>query len=327
MPQPPNNKKKKARKPKGKKPSKTTATVKILPNAIKMPTRTMPTINRSSKMSIHESVCQITDPFCAKAKGSKWPDGLGGCTMAMQLRAHVPYSSLSNGGRLVYASASLPYGILDSDVYGSGYYTQNATYSSSTLGNSFTTYAATYRIVSWGIIVRNMLPALTSSGYVMISRITTMPAISSTESPGVVFGSEVSTHPLYAGSELVIIGRPIGTEARKFVPLSTTTTINTGWDVIKIEVVGAPASTTGVIDLEFIYNVEFTLPDAQLTLHQFVKVERPNAPKAIEASNLILNRIADVSNKGIESFGKSVLNAAETAVEDLLSSAVGFLGL
>jgi hypothetical protein len=42
---------------------------------------------------------------------------------------------------------------------------------------------------------------------------------------------------------------------------------------------------------------------------------------------LILNRIADVSNKGIESFGKSVLNAAETAVEDLLSSAVGFLGL
>lgn len=287
-----------------------------------------PSRQKASAHSMKEAVCAITDPFCPKAKNAKWPDGQGGGTLTMQIRSHVVMNtglgSTTNQG-MSLATGSLPYGLLATGNVTGGNWVCSATLTNTTAGSNFSTYCQRYRIVSWGIIVRNLLPALTASGYVTITRQTTMPLVSDNQIPvGSLNGSQVETHPICAGMEIYIIGKPQGNTARQFVSETTNVSTNTGWDTIKIEVTGAGSDKA--IDIEYVYNVEFEIEVSNFGLSAFVTPVVPVAPKAIEAANLVSTRANTIMATSVDKVASFIGSHAETAIDDVLSTMATFLG-
>jgi hypothetical protein len=280
-------------------------------------------MDKSAKLGAVESVCSITDPFCRKARLAKWPDGQGGGSVAYQIRGHQQFVSYANGTNVVYVAGGLPYGLIQAASTVGGYTLQGA-YSLVPGSPSFVTYADTFRITSWGIIVRNILPALTASGFVTISKQSDMPPVSAVIPSGEVFGSDVMSAPVSAGMQLSAISKPLGGLSRVFATQNTGTTETRGWEVLKIELQGAPASLT-CLDIEFVYNVEFTLAAANIGFHQFAKPDAPHNPTAITAASHVTNNISTLIEGGVEAVGKAVLSQAESTLTTLASKGMGWL--
>lgn len=262
-------------------------------------------------------LCAITDPFCSQAKNAKWPDGLGGQTLTMQTRRHIALPTFTSGGNVAYFGGSLPFAGLVAATYAAGIYTLNGTQHNVTLGSNFSTYAAQYRIVTSGIIIRNMLPALSASGYVMVSRLTVFPAVNSAVTEGIVEGTDIQTFPISSGMELALALKPVGMMSRSFANENTNTTSSSGWDVIKIELVGCPASVTNAIDIEVVNNVEFTIELSQSGLHSLVTTSAPHAPHLTTASSRLMDVVGHFAVQGVEKLSTLFMGKATEALASL----------
>lgn len=186
-----------------------------------------------------------------------------------------------------------------------------------TLGSNFSTYAAQYRIVTSGIIIRNMLPALSASGYVIVSRLTVFPAVSSVITEGLMEGTDIQTFPITSGMELALALKPIGMMSRSFNSENTATTTISGWDVIKVEVVGCPAGINNAIDIEIVNNVEFTIESAQAGLHALVVTSAPHAPHLTTASSRLMDVVGHFAIQGVEKLSTLFMGKATEALASL----------
>lgn len=263
-------------------------------------------------------LCGVTNPFCSQAKNAKWPDGLGGQTLTMQIRLHAGVPTWDNGGNVWYVGASLPYSFIGTSAH-PGNYTLGTAYSNATTGSNFSTYASQYRIVSGGIIIRNMLPALTAQGFMTVSRLTNMPAPSSSIPGGVVEGSDIQTFPITSGMEIAMAFKPLGMMSRSFQSENTTTTFSGGWDIIKLEIIGGPAGTgvSSIIDVEFVYNIEFTLEIAQTALHALITPTAPHVPKLATASSKLMDLVGHFAYQGVERLGAAFMEKSSEALAAL----------
>lgn len=274
--------------------------------------------NSSTTMrGVCSRLCSITDPFCSQAKNAKWPDGLGGQTLTMQTRRHIIMPTFAGGGNVAYFGGSLPYAALFATSYTAPNFTLNSTQHNVTLGSNFSTYAAQYRIVTSGIIIRNMLPALTAAGYVMVSRLTVFPAVGSAVTEGLVEGTDIQTFPITSGMELALALKPVGMMSRSFNNENTTTTTISGWDVIKVEIVGGPASIANAIDIEIVNNVEFTIELAQTGLHALVTTTAPHAPHLTTASSRLMDVVGHFAVQGVEKLSAIFMTKATEALASL----------
>jgi hypothetical protein len=228
-------------------------------------------------------------------------------------------ATLSTGNHVAFFLGSLPFNVIQATSFSAGSFTLQASYSESSQTAAWATYLGSYRITTAGIIVRNVLPALTASGYMIISKLTSPPTGGATIPSGDVYGNEVETHPLYAGQEVCVMFKPVGSIARTFDGPNTSSTTNAGWDNIKIEIVGGP-NTTATLDVEYLYNVEFQLNYTNEGLHQFIA--NPNAPAAshaIEASNNVISKMGSIVKGGVEDVGSKVLTKVKDTVEEFLT--------
>jgi hypothetical protein len=278
------------------------------------------------KMDHMEQLCSVTDPFCYKARNSKWPDGLGAGTMTLQVRSHQGMQVLGTAGvGIGYFSAALPFnGYQASSQSGGAGATYTFPAANAEVGGdaNFKLFTQNFRVVSWGAIIRNILPALTAQGFMSVSKVNTAPALSSTsELVGTTYGSEVQTVPLQAGTQVTVIGRPIGVEARQFVPQSTSTSVltGTGWDIIKVEIFGGPATNNLVcLDVEFVYNVEIQVTDVYTPMLQMAPPNAPNKPQVVKASTDVFQNIGTIIEGGVEQVGAKVVKSAGSAIENML---------
>jgi len=186
----------------------------------------------------------------------------------------------------------------------------NAFYSTVPGNSIVNNYAYTIRFVTAGIIVRSILPALTAQGYLIINRISQMPAAGGVMNSGSVFGVQTATHALVSGLEVPILFRPLGSASRAFVPFgqSNAVTPNFGFDVITLEVIGGPV-TAGInmLDIEFVYNVEFTLTPANEGIQQFLPVSAPSNPIMVNVANKASEALGDLTYTSVQSFGKAAV--------------------
>jgi len=265
---------------------------------------------RGPSTAMVEMVCSLSDPFCQHAKGSKWPDGFGEATMTAQLRGHQTMITNSSGNDIRYISPTIQYGIMTAASYTNPNFTLTANYSATAGYNIVSPYINTYRVVSAGIIVRNICPALTAGGYIILTRQASMPAPSILVASGSVQGVDSATHSICAGMEVPIIFRELGTSSRTFVAPGVTSTTYTpnGWDVVSIEIAGAPASTN-MLDIEYVYNIEFTLLPANVGLQQFLPVSGPSNSMAANVANKVSSTLSSLAYHGVEHFGKVAVSA------------------
>lgn len=267
-----------------------------------------------------EAVCAITDPFCYRARNAKYPDGRGGGTLAMQIRGH---STMSTGttnylsGSIAVFQGCLPFAQISGSTNNGTTWTLAAGYGNITGATNFTTYCNTYRIVSWGVVVRNLLPAQTAQGYIIIRKLSKAPAGGATITNANTYGSEVVTYPVYAGQEIAVVSKPSGVDSTSFQAQNFTNTVTPGWDCICIELVGGP-STVNALDVEFVYNVEMTLADSQSTLHEFIPPDAGPNQKVTQVASHIQSKVSSVVEGGIDKFGAHVLQKVETLGMDAL---------
>jgi hypothetical protein len=266
-----------------------------------------------------EAVCALTDPFCKVAKGVGYPDGNGLVALPTQVRGHFKYDNAGPNGMIFFCPG--PNCFLQSDNSGVASYDMGPTWGTAPGSAVFSTYVDTYRIVTAGIIIRNVTAALTANGYIIIRRLGEPPVVNATIPSGNVYGVEVATHPVYAGLEIPIISRPVGTSSRAFGGLNPNTIPpNFDWDTIGIEIVGAPG--TVFIDIEVVLNIEFTLNGANTPLMQFITPKSETKPHIVAAASKASEKMSTLVTTGVEHFGAMALNAIRN---ELAGIAVGFL--
>lgn len=279
-----------------------------------------------SKTKIHESICALVNPFCIAAKGAKWPDGNGGDTLTYQVRGRHTLATNADGGFMTAYLGMLPYGQC-STSYTPPNYTFNSVLTDTATSSSFTSIFDSYRIVTWGVVIRSLLPALTAQGLIVVRTLTSPSILSDVIPANSTTGANFSIHPVYAGLEIPVVSRPMGNGARTFVGSYGNGTIHWNWEPIVIEMTGGPASSASVVSVEYFYNVEFTLKETNLSMHQMVKPDAPHAPKTMDAASIALNRIETTALQSVEKFGSHVLEKVESAAYDVLTGAMEFLGL
>lgn len=279
-----------------------------------------------SKTKLHESICALVNPFCTAAKGAKWPDGNGGDTLTYQVRGRQTLATNADGGFMTAFLGMCPYGQCTTS-YVSPNYTFNTVLTDTATSSSFTSIFDSYRIVTWGVIIRSLLPALTAQGLLVIRTLTSPSILGDVVPANASVGANYSVHPVFAGLEIPVVSRPMGNGARTFVGNYNNGVIHWNWEPIIIEMTGGPASTASVVSVEYFYNVEFTLKETNLSMHQMVKPDAPHAPKTMDAASIALNRIETTALQSVEKFGSHVLEKVESAAYDVLTGAMEFLGL
>lgn len=272
--------------------------------------------NLRLKQSVHQKACGITDPFCVHARCAKWPDGQGAGTVAFQIRGRRPLSTNTTNwttGAIAQFTGDLPNSFLTSASNNGSAWTMAAAYVDTTVGTGFTTYAGRYRIVSWGIIVRNVQPAQTAQGTLLVRKLNAQMAVGATIANGVMYGAEVTEFPVYPGMEISIVAKTQGNTARSFVDQNTTTTIVNGpmWDTIHVELLNGYATGGAVLDIEYVYNVEFQVVLAQVAVHEFVPVSAPKAPHLTLAAETVMNKASSIIEGGAQKAGATILSHVE----------------
>lgn len=293
-------------------------TITVVPSAVTNKVAAVPK-NFVGKSNDKLTLCSITDPFCDHARGAKWPDGNSFATVPFQNRAHIVMNTLANAGNVFYFTPiAAPFNALPGVGFGAGVYTMGATFSSSTgLINLSSTFSG-FRVVSGGLILRNLMTVQTTSGYLIVSRLSIMPILGSTVSPGVMLNPQVTTYPIVPGMEVPVLFKPLGADSRNFVPFLTTNNVNLidpAWDIIKVEIVGAVASGTAVIDVELFYNYEMQLNADSILASTFQKAN-PMSLKMTQASNRLTDAVVNIANKSVDSLSDAIERRASKFLAD-----------
>ena len=312
------NKQKKAQKPKtaGKTIFRTSPSIKM-------------TLKHPSRGQHVAAACSITDPFCVHAKAARRPDGLSTNSMPYQVRTMELITTSSTGGaRSFFASGFGLYCRAVATLAG-GNWTLPATFEDTGVSKTFLDNNANeIRIVSYGLIIRSIVSATTSSGLVVVGSTGYLaPAMVFPE--GQITFDESHIQSLAPGMELSWISKPIGTDAHNFKDAAAWSPIAPNayhdWTSASIEVIGGPNSTA-VLSVEVFVNVEFTIATTT-GMSSMMPPSKPANALAIKAQQAVHSTVPAIIEGGVEKVGKFLESKAAGAVDDFLSGAMAFLGL
>jgi hypothetical protein len=307
-----------------KRPIKSTTTlVRRIPNKSSTTSRTT---GKATIRNAVEALCAITDPFCNHAQGVRWPDGNGNNSIPITSRVHLTMTTFTNGGALTYFNPyGFPYGVLTAATYAAGSYTLNTIYTSASGPINFSTTFSTYRVVSAGIIIRNLMTVMNTSGYIIISRPNYAGTLGGVEPVGYDTLYKTMIVPITPGMEFQQIFLPVGIEARSFIPLnnsSNTQLADPSWDNLRVEIVGAQVSTVA-LDIEFVVRLEVTptfLSSANnsILFQQTNPVTTHSSTILVNAANEVRNAITNDSINGLKAFSSTVVRYATKALTTYL---------
>jgi hypothetical protein len=269
---------------------------------------------RPSK-SLVEKVCAISDPFCDGARGSRWPDHNNLATVPYSNRAHNPITTLGTGNLIFLTPVNAPVNVFTAATWSANNYTMNSTYSTSAGPTTLTSYFQGYRVVSAGFVIRSLMTVQNTSGYLIVTRGATMPALGAVIPQGNCLNAQVTTYPIEPGMEVPYVFSPLGTAARDFVPFTASASaqiVDPSWDVVSIEVVGAVLNGP-CIDIEFFYNYEMELPSASILAQTMPKSAKAN-PVLMDASAEVSSDLAIAAKGALKEVGTFVLKTAAAAL-------------
>jgi hypothetical protein len=277
---------------------------------------------RSIARTMTSQLCAITDPFCNHAQAVRWPDGNGNGTIPVTFRSHQAITAFANGGALVYSNPTgFPYSLYTASSYSAGSYTVSTTGSS--VSGPFDVYAAfsTFRVVSAGIIIRNLATVMNTSGYLIISRPTSLNVLGGSEVTGNSMLFKNITIPISPGMEIPLIHCPVGNESRNFIAFpaaATTNIVDAAWDGIRIELVGCGVSSIA-IDIEFVYRLELVPKQvvgasAVTLLSQTAPATTKSQPLLTTAANTVRQSLTNTIHQSVDSFSKAAVRFAGNAL-------------
>ncbi len=292
--------------------------------AVKGPNTSM-AVNSALERVVHQT-CSITNPFCAAARGSKYPDDTSLPTLPYQLHGNVALSTNASGraGALFLPGFSYQYS-LDSTVTvpGSPAYANLSSFSlTGLLPNS-------YRLVSWGVRVKSIAAPLNASGMVYIRLFNLAVGTQANSITATGWNAVAAANvPLRTCNDVTITSRPTSREFWNYKTPSTTnpdnlTTnwTNPGWSSISVYVEGGPASTA-VLDFEVFYNYELTFSDDQSQALLATSSPQPN-PMVTKASSYVYSKVAPIFTQGVQKLESYVWSSAKAYLAKAIAARIG----
>jgi hypothetical protein len=276
-------------------------------------------IQRNTKQLVQQ-VCSLTDPFCDHAIGARYFDSVGSKSLAYPQRYMFNMSTTVGGNA---STLILP-------NYWNQWYNaattlggvpMTATYTSGVPAAPVITTVANYRIVSYGLRIKNIVAPLSSSGMVSIRGFSSQVGASYASLQPLSFNADfVANIPLQDCKDVAIIGkRANNTSAFYANPSTTWNPTNTpsqwvgpGWGAINIYVDGAPASTA-VLAVELVVNFEIVIDDSDATA-QIMTPPPPSNSVVDKATAVVTSTVKSVFVKGVEAATGYVKTAAIGAI-------------
>jgi len=274
-------------------------------------------------------ICGLNDPFCKHSIGAKYLDNSN--------TRSLPYTTHTRANLLTQGTGQGAVFIVPSYVY-SGFnnyttlVTNTATFTTARTASGNPTNVTHCRIVTCGLILRNVVSPLSSSGMVRIrifygsgGNLTTVDTLSYN-------CDDYFDIPLQNCKETVIILKRVDDTAQEFKYLSdldgTSAPFagNCGFCSVLISVDGAPVSTS-VLDFELFTNVEIKLSDND-TLAQIQTPTPPYQLITASAAKVVSSSASSIFSTGIKAASLAIERFAMSSVENLLNeSPMMLLGL
>jgi hypothetical protein len=307
--------------PKQRKQKRGAVKPKVLANNVSpLPVRTRNPPKRKfvPKQNHVRSICSITDPFCPASKGSRWVDGASANTITEQFRGSFNLTASALGNTAAVFTPSAPTGYINYTSTTATTYTLQSTWTQYKVGSMVQTYGCSYRVVSFGCILRCVASATNASGLLTLGTTGVPPAASSTYSFGTEQYNECVVKAIQPGLEVSWLSRPIGSTAHEFKPIDTAVSAaqsSPDWSVLVVEVTGAPASTV-MINVEWFMNVEFN-PQQNTALTPLC-ANGPASTLGVSAAQKTRTSIGSFIEGGIAQVEATVAKHASSAISSLL---------
>ncbi len=221
-----------------------------------------------------EQLIALVDPFSPNAGQAKYPDQGSGRTLTFQQRYAQTISSTAGGFAAfsINVKPNFPF-LMQNGVAGTTV-TWATTYTDDQGSNLINTYGETYRPISVGLRILNLLSATNSSGYVVIAKGGAPPLGPGTTQINPNNFASWETHPNGHGDEFHATSHPFNANSYGFGSVAaykTNTAQDNSWENIYFYASGLPNSASCFF-VELFINYEYTTkedsPIAQLATAQ-----------------------------------------------------------
>jgi hypothetical protein len=266
-----------------------------------------------------EQVCGLTDPFCPAAQVAKMPDNAGIRSLVFPFHTRgVLTSDIAGFGAILFASG-YDYRSAPGTVSVSGGDIISAYSAFDAASISFTGVSG-YRLVSAGLVIRNITAPLNASGTVHIRGFAPQLGAALTSVSLLKYNCDFSYDvALQDCKDLCVMLKKTDPRANLFFDpaqvnptADVTDWVSNGWGPLQIGVTGVPASTT-VLDYEVFYNFELTFGDG--STNQLLATPSPKANPVIkEAAEWVSSEAKQVFRGGMKAVSRWAISAAAAAL-------------
>jgi hypothetical protein len=274
------------------------------------------------------AICSITDPFCAAAIGSKWPDQASSKTLAWTMEKFFTVATDANGKAGLYFSPDPGCG--EKTVTFTGSVTAGVGVDNDYPGwSDFAPYAS-YRVVSFGVTVTSALSAMTNQGSIGILTLPPGDGVTGITAVDIdtLLYSENLRISANTGKSVSTIVRDDGISARKFkdtLGSNTTQVTSMGYGIPLVYMTGGPASTQGALRGKVIIHYELSFDKGTL----FNQLATPAAVQndiVTQGSGYVKSRLDEVFVGAREEAGRQTHNAAMAFGRFLIRGAATAVG-
>ena len=307
---------------------------RAMPKGLAYTHRKQQQASSGGKHPLTHQVCSWTDPFCPAAKNSKYPDDSGVSTIGWQARCEIDLGVSNTFSKKAhfFQPSLLTYSGNDPSVApASGVYTGVSIGGTNLPVGFVTTNASAVRLVSYGVVLRSIVPMSACQGYLRISEANSQVA-ATTYTVGSTDYVKSDLVPITAGMEVSWIARPKGPAARTFIPLSTANAANAdfGWNMLIVEICGQVTTAVTPITAEIYANYEFIPLSAGASANSVDKLAtapKPISPALAHAATKTQSMVSGFVDGGVSTVEKVVQSAASKALSSVESMAGDFFSM
>jgi hypothetical protein len=277
------------------------------------------TLSKGSKAAVVQNVCALTNPFCDRAFGQKWPDADGAIT--------IPYTYHYNTVVTSAAANNVMFGFMADWLYGqnsataaAGNFTVPANWTAHTAVSAANSYGVVGRVVSAGVIGRVTSNATNTQGYIIIKETTSINPGATVAAGIIPQGANSKIMALAPGVEFSFACRPLGPGARDYHALlaNTSSSALSDWTAGWFELATGVATTT--VAFECFVHCELQL-DINSTLYATTSPTN-SAPRIVDAASKTYQNVDVVHT----SRGGNLAATLDTHIQNVASRVVdGFL--
>lgn len=289
--------------------------------------RARPKMNGPISMAME--VCAVTNPFCAEAKGARWPDNSYTKSVGLSFESSAVLSTDANGNLaslfLIGEAPLVATGTVSTGLPVS--YTTTETFTGIAIPNAVTRW----RVTSWGVRIYCVGTRMNTQGRLRLRLFSPMTGASlNLVTMSTIYSDAMLDMPLsrLIEKDVFVVPMPLGEVARlfdddsaKFRDGDLADWVNPGWQVLQIAVEGGQA-TTACVGITLYANYEYVFADD--SNFQLLATAPPKNSLAVQQANAgVLSTVGNFvegSAQRLDSFVQS------SAFRWFATAAAGFYG-